>query len=314
MVSVLVDGMSMLEIAVAIEFFGGDAPPGVENWYRHRICSDGGRELRLQGGLRITTDAGPEALRQADTVIVPGWHDSDERPSPELTAELQRAGARGARLVSFCTGAFALAEAGLLDGHEVTTHWETVEKLRDRFPMVTINPSVLYVDSGQVLTAAGSASAIDLALHIIRSDHGAEVANHVARDLVVPPHRDGGQAQFIERPTAPQAADGDGLAVTLDWAIQRLEEPLTVADLAAHATMSPRTFTRRFRAQVGTSPHRWLLHQRIDFARRLLETTDESIDIVATRSGFGTATAMRQHFRSTLKTTPQAYRRTFCCQ
>ena len=312
-VSLIVDGMSMLEIAIATEFFGGEQPPGATSWYRHRICSDGGDEVRLRGGLTVTTDAGLDALRRADTVVIPGWSNSADRPSPQLVVELQRAAARGARLVSFCTGAFALAEAGLLDGLEVTTHWETAEKFRTRFPNVTLNPGVLYVDAGNVLTSAGSASAIDLALHIIRRDHGSDVANFVARDLVVPPHREGGQAQYIDAPAPPPPADGDGLAVTLDWALERLDDPLSVADLAAHATMSPRNFTRRFRAQFGTSPHRWLLHQRIDLARRLLETTEESIDMVATRAGFGTATAMRQHFRTMLHTTPQAYRRTFSC-
>jgi AraC family transcriptional activator FtrA len=312
-VTVLVEGMSMMEIAVATEFFGGEAPPGVTNWYRHRLCSDGRRDIAIKGGLRLTTTAGPEAIRHADTVIIPGWSHSSIPPSPELTAELRRAAARGARLVSFCTGAFALAATGLLDGLEVTTHWETTSAFRERFPAVRLNPSVLYVDAGDVLTSAGSASAIDLALHIIRRDHGAEAANWVARDMVVPPHRDGGQAQYIEAPAPPPPAEGDGLSVTLDWAIERLDQPLSVADLAAHAAMSPRHFTRRFRSQVGTSPHRWLLHQRLDLARRLLETTEEPIELVATRAGFGTATAMRQHFRATLHTTPQAYRRTFAC-
>jgi transcriptional regulator GlxA family with amidase domain len=309
---VLVDGMSQMETAVATEFFGSP-PPGGPPWYSFRICSDGARELRLQG-MRVTTDAGPEAIRQADTVIIPGWSHSDDPASPELIAELQRAHRRGARMVSFCTGAFPLAQAGLLDGLEATTHWSHAEKFRARFPLVRLNPSALYVDSGQVLTSAGSASAIDLALHIIRVDHGADVANDMARAMVVPPHREGGQAQFIESPM-PQTRDGDvePFAATLDWAIEHLDEPLSIEVMAAHAAMSPRHFSRRFKETTGTTPHRWLLGHRLDLARRLLETTEQSIDVVAARAGFGTATAMRQHFRADLHTTPQAYRRTFDC-
>jgi transcriptional regulator GlxA family with amidase domain len=311
-VTVLVDGMSQLETAVATEFFG-DPPPWGIPWYSFRLCSDGGRELRLQG-MRVMTDAGPEAIRQADTVIIPGWNGVDSPASPELVAELQRAHRRGARMVSFCTGAFPLAQAGLLDGLEATTHWSHAETFRQRFPQVRLNPSALYVDAGQVLTAAGSASAIDLALHIIRSDHGAEVANQMARALVVPPHRQGGQAQFIEAPM-PQTRDGEvePFSATLDWAIEHLDESLSISALAAHAAMSPRHFSRRFKETTGTSPHQWLLAQRLDLARRLLETTDDSIDVIASRAGFGTATALRQHFRSQLHTTPQAYRRTFDC-
>jgi transcriptional regulator GlxA family with amidase domain len=312
-VAVLVDGMSQMETAVATEFFGSP-PPGGPPWYSFRICSDGGRELRLQG-MRVTTDAGPEAIRHADTVIIPGWSRVDDPASPELIAELQRAHRRGARMVSFCTGAFVLAQAGLLDGLEATTHWSHAEKFRARYPQVRLNPSALYVDSGQVLTAAGSASAIDLALHIIRLDHGADVANDMARAMVVPPHREGSQAQFIETPM-PQTRDGDvePFAATLDWAIEHLDEPLSIDVLAAHAAMSPRHFSRRFKETTGTTPHQWLLGQRLDLGRRLLETTEESIDAVAARAGFGTATAMRQHFRAQLATTPQAYRRTFeCC-
>jgi transcriptional regulator GlxA family with amidase domain len=309
-VAVLVDGMSQMETAVATEFFGSP-PPGGPPWYSFRICSDGGRELRLQGML-VTTDAGPEAIRHADTVIIPGWSGLDEPASPELIAELQRAHRRGARMVSFCTGAFVLAHAGLLDGLDATTHWSHAERFRALYPQVRLNPSALYVDSGQVLTAAGSASAIDLALHIIRLDHGADVANDMARAMVVPPHRQGSQAQFIEAPM-PQTRDGDvePFAATLDWAIEHLDEPLSIDVLAAHAAMSPRHFSRRFKETTGTTPHQWLLGQRLDLARRLLETTEESIDVVAARAGFGTATAMRQHFRAQLRTTPQAYRRTF---
>jgi transcriptional regulator GlxA family with amidase domain len=313
-VAVLADGMSQIEPAVANEFFGSGPPIEGIDWYDFRLCSDGPRELSLLG-MRVVTDRGVEAIRRADTVIIPGWGEIDVPPSDELIDELRRAHRRGARLVSFCTGAFPLARAGVLDGLEATTHWAYADRMRERYPQVSVNPSALYIDAGQVLTSAGSASAIDLALHIIRLDHGAEVANQMARSMVVPPHRDGGQAQYVESPIAT-TRDGalDPLATTLDWALEHLDEPLSVSSLAEHSAMSPRHFTRRFTDVTGTSPHRWLLRQRLDLARRLLETTDDSIDLVASRAGFGTATAMRQYFRAQLHTTPQAYRRTFDCR
>jgi transcriptional regulator GlxA family with amidase domain len=216
-------------------------------------------------------------------------------------------------MVSFCTGAFLLAEAGLLDGRRATTHWEFTGLLADRHPEVRVDPAVLYVDDGDVLTSAGAAASIDLALHVIRTDFGAEVANRVARDMVVPPHRDGGQAQFIETPVLPQDTPTDHLSATMVWAAERLGDDLSVADLAAHSALSPRQFTRQFRARTGTSPHQWLLTQRTALAQRLLETTDLSIERVATDAGFGTPAAMRLHFQRALRTSPAAYRRCFRC-
>ena len=308
----LVDGMSPLEPAVAQEMFGIDPEiPGV-TWYSHVVAS-AGPTVTLKGGLTVATEHRLDAVRRADTVIIPGWSNSTIPPEAELIDELQRAHRRGARIVSFCTGAYALAHAGLLDGRRATTHWTSAQRFRESFPLVDVDPNVLYIDEGDVLTAAGSASAIDLSLHVIRSDHGAEVANAIARDLVVPPHRDGGQAQYVDAPMPAAIDDVDPFSNTLTWAIEHLDQDLPVADLARRAAMSPRHFTRRFRATTGTSPHQWILTQRLALARRLLETTDEPIEVVAQRSGFGTSAALRLRFRAHLDTTPNAYRATFDC-
>jgi AraC family transcriptional regulator, transcriptional activator FtrA len=212
-------------------------------------------------------------------------------------------------VASICTGAFVLAQAGLLDGRRATTHWAYAERLAERYPAVTVNPGVLYVDEGDVLTSAGVAAGIDLCLHLVRRDHGAEVANAVARRIVVAPHRDGGQAQFVEAPLP--VGEGRGLEATRAWAARRLREPLTVAAMARHAACSERTFARRFRAETGTTPLQWLLGQRVLHARRLLEATDLPVEDVADAAGFGTAASLRSHFRRATATTPLAYRRTF---
>jgi transcriptional regulator GlxA family with amidase domain len=244
-------------------------------------------------------------------VVVPAWKNvEDDRPPPELIDALQRAHRRGARIMSVCSGAFALGHAGLLDGRRATTHWMYAERLATMFPSVEVDPRVLYVDEGDILTSAGTAAGIDLMLHVVRLDHGADVANTVARRMVVPPHRDGGQAQFVELPVAP-SADEDPLAGVLGWMLEHLDEPLPVEELAQQAAMSPRTFARRFRAVTGTTPHQWLLSQRILLAQRLLETTDDPVEWVAQRCGFGSAGALRAHFQRATSTSPLAYRRTF---
>jgi transcriptional regulator GlxA family with amidase domain len=217
--------------------------------------------------------------------------------------------ARGARLVTICSGVFVLAAAGLLDGKRATTHWRYVERLRARYPRVKVEPDVLYVDEGRLLTSAGSAAGLDLCLHIVRRDHGAEIANQVARRLVVPPQREGGQSQYVPVPVAAESTGG--LAAVLEWAQARLNEDLSVERWARRAALSPRTFARRFRAETGTTPHRWLVHQRVLAAQRLLETSDASIDQVAEGVGLQTAATLRLHFRRALRTTPTAYRRRF---
>jgi AraC family transcriptional regulator, transcriptional activator FtrA len=306
-VCVLADGMTSLGAAVANDFFGAPWDLGVP-WYRYTVCSADPSPIRV-GCLPVHVERGVNALSRADTVIVPG---RGLRPPPaELLAALRRAQQRGARIVSFCTGAYVLAEAGLLDDRPATTLWTHAERFQARFPAVRLNPGVLYVDDGQVLTSAGNSAAVDLALHILRSDFGADIANTVARHMVAPPHRRGGQAQYVEVPLGADTNTGEVLAATLEWAMSRLDQPLSVKALAAHATLSPRQFTRQFRQATGTTPHQWLLTQRLALAQRLLEGTDNSIEHIAVAAGFGTAAAMRLHFQRALDTSPVAYRRAF---
>lgn len=310
MVALVIPGMSPLEISVASEFFGIDRELQDAPWYRFRMCTPEPGLVALTGGMQLQVDHGLEQLRLADTVVIPGWCRRTEQPDAELLDALRAADARGARMVSFCTGAFALAAAGVLDGRRATTHWDAADDFRRLHPAIELDPGVLYVQDDHVWTSAGSAASIDCALAIIRHDYGAEVANEVARDLVVPPHREGGQAQFVVTPVA-DCDDGTSLAASLDWAVERLDQPLTVGDLAEHAHLSPRQFSRRFRQVTGTTPHQWLLAQRILLARRLLETTDLSIDRVADEAGFGSPAALRMHFQRSVQTSPQAYRRVF---
>src|SRR3954452_4832520 len=309
-VAIVIPHMSPLEIAVASELFGIERAGLGRDWSRYRICTPEPGLVPLDGGMHLQVDHGLEQLRRADMIVIPGWSERVKRPEPEVIAALEAAHARGVRLVSFCTGAFALAAAGVLDGRTATTHWDAADDFRRLNPTIELDPGVLYVRDGDVWTSAGSAASIDCALAIIREDYGAEVANEVARDLVVPPHREGGQAQFVVTPVA----EGDGatsLAASLDWAVERLDQPLTVADLAEHAHLSPRQFSRRFRQVTGTTPHQWLLAQRILLAPRLLETPDLSIDRVADEAGFGSPAALRIHFQRSVHTSPQAYRRVF---
>jgi AraC family transcriptional activator FtrA len=311
-VTVVAPGMSALEPAVAHDFFGEDRSHLGVAWYRYSVV--GAKALPNPRPFEAyVPPPDHDLVRRADTIVIPGWSSRDRDPDEELVDAIRHADARGARLISFCTGAFLLAEAGVLDGRRATTHWEFTGLLADLFPEIHVDPGVLYVDDGNVLTSAGAAASIDLAVHVIRRDFGAEVANAVARDMVVPPHRDGGQAQFIQTPVLPQGPADDHVAATMIWAAERLGDDLSVADLAAHSSLSPRQFTRQFRARTGTSPHQWLLTQRTSLAQRLLETTDLPIERVATDAGFGTAAAMRLHFQRALHTSPAAYRRCFKC-
>jgi transcriptional regulator GlxA family with amidase domain len=295
---------------------------------RVELCSVRPGPVATSSGFTLDAPRGLDALDDAHTVIVPGFRPgTDRRPAasrrPEAAASgrgawppppaaldaLRAAHIRGARLASICTGAFVLAATGLLDGRRVATHWQHADELARMFPAVHVDPHVLYVDLGSLLTSAGVAAGIDLCLHLLRRDHGAEVANAAARRTVVAPHRSGGQAQFIECPVPVR--EGAGLEATRTWAIERLEQPLTVAALARHASCSERTFARRFRAETGTTPLRWLLEQRILHARRLLERTELPVEVVARRCGFGSGTALREHFRRATSSTPTAYRRAF---
>jgi transcriptional regulator GlxA family with amidase domain len=251
------------------------------------------------------------AAADADTVVVPGVTGYAEPPPQPVLDLLRDAHARGARIASICTGAFVLAAAGLLDGRRVTTHWAVAGELAARYPRVQVDPSVLYVDNGDILTSAGNAAGIDLLLHVVRRDHGAEVANRVARRNVVAPWRDGGQSQFSAPPAIPDDDAGPGTAATRAFALDRLGEPLPLDRMAAHAAMSVRTFTRRFRAETGQSPHTWLAAQRVTLARRLLETTDLPVERVAADAGFGTAASLRQHLRTAIGVSPGTYRRMY---
>ena len=311
MATVVVDGMTPLEPSVAAEVFAYDRSDDLGvRWYQHRFCTERPGRVHLRDGFDVHIDHDLRSLSWADTIIIPGWPPIAEPVSDALAAALRRAHARGARLVSFCTGAFGLAGAGVLDGRRATTHWNRTQDLMRMHPSVDVDPAVLYVDGGDVLTSAGSAASIDLSLYVVRCDFGADVANSVARDMVVPPHRDGGQAQYIDAPMAA-CAETDPLAATLDWAVEHLDEPLAIEQLAEHAAMSVRTFIRRFRAATGTTPHRWLTQRRVAAAQALLETSDLSVERVAEHCGFGTAASLRMHFQRQLHLSPQAYRQRF---
>jgi transcriptional regulator GlxA family with amidase domain len=302
-----------LDLGTPSQIFGTAHDAAGEQLYTIGVCTPGGLPVRSSAGFQVLPEHGLELLDQADTVIVPGIHDgaalTEGVLDPAVHQALHAAYDRGARIMSICTGAFVLAAAGLLDGRPATTHWAYAERFRRWYPDVQLDPDVLFVDDGNVLTSAGVAAGIDLCLHVIRTDHGSAVANRSARRCVVPPWRDGGQAQYIERPV-PRPTDAS-TAPTRQWAQHRLHEPLTLRELAGHASMSVRTFTRRFRAETGLSPARWLLQHRTDHARLLLETTDLAVDQVARQSGFGTAAALRQQLHQSIGVPPTTYRRTF---
>ncbi len=304
--------VAAFELGVAHEVFGLDRSEYADPWYRFRVVSAGEPVVPVRDSdWAITTPYTIDDLGDADTVIVPVWPDRAAPAPPDLLDALRAVHARGGRLMSVCTGAFLLAQTGLLDGRRATTHWMWAEELAATYPAISVDPNVLFVDAGdRIFTSAGTAAGIDLCLHIVRLDHGADVANKVARRMVVPPQRAGGQAQFVDAPLPSQCED-DPIARTLDWAMANLDRPLVVDDLATLALLSPRSFARRFRAATGTTPMQWLARQRVLHAQRLLETTDLSIERVADRCGFGTATGLRVHFRRVVGTTPMAYRRAF---
>ncbi|MEV5509890.1 helix-turn-helix domain-containing protein [Streptomyces orinoci] len=306
------DGLPFFELAIPCHIFGDDRIETPEDWYELKLCAVGTERDGLAGSMHwfsARTPYGAEELVTADTVLVPGAADVHGDPPGELTEALRTAHRRGARLVSLCSGAFTLAATGLLDGRAATTHWRYAPLLAERYPAVRVEPSVLYVDHGDVVTGAGSTASIDVCLHLVREDFGMETANAVARQLVAPAHRPGGQAQFIEAPL-PGRVD-DPLARLLEWAAGRLHEPLTVADLARRARMSPRTLARRFQAATGTTPMQWLQVQRVARARELLENSDESVDRVAELCGLGTAANFRRRFAGVVGVAPSEYRRAF---
>lgn len=315
-VALCLPGVVAFDLAAPAQAFAGAARAGGQPLYEFSTCSVDGGEMQSTTGFSIAPQSGLRALAKADTIVVPGYLAVFDPPPQEATAALRRAAARGARVISVCTGAYALAHAGLLDGRRATTHWGWAEELAARFPAIEVDAAALYVDEGEVMTSAGLSAGIDLSLHVIRKDFGAAAGERVARHMVAAPHREGGQAQFIERPgpssaSASEASPSNGLETTRRWAAERLDEPLDVAAMSRHAGVSPRTFARRFREETGTTPLQWLLTQRVLEARRLLEESDLSIDEIAWRAGFGTAASLRDHFRRSTATTPTAYRRSF---
>jgi transcriptional regulator GlxA family with amidase domain len=302
------DGLVAFDLTAATQVFLAASTEAGTPLYEVSCCSPGGAEVTTTTGFALRPPRDLGSLPAADTVVVPGYFAVLDRPPEPAIEALRVAAARGARVISVCTGAFALAHAGLLDGRRATTHWAHAEQLGTLFPRVEVEPGSLYVDEGDVMTSAGLSAGIDLALHVVRKDFGAAAGERVARRMVAAPHREGGQAQFIKRPALEESGS---LEATRRWAAERLAQPLDVAAMARHAGVSPRTFARRFRAETGTTPLRWLLAQRVLEARRLLEESDLPIDDVAWRAGFGTAASLREHFRRATATTPTAYRRSF---
>lgn len=303
------DGVAPFELGVACEVFGTDRSKQGLPLHDFAVCGVQAGPIRTKSGFHIHTPHGLERLAEADLVLVPPM-DEPPPPSvpPEALAALRAAVDRGAWVAGLCTGVFALAHAGLLDGRRAAVHWYAAAMFQATFPQVELDPFVLYVAEPPVFTSAGTAAAIDLCLHLVREGYGAQVANAIARRMVVPPHRDGGQAQYIELPV-PTAADA--LTPVLAWLEQHLDQELSVAELARRSHMSPRTFARRFVAETGTTPHHWLTTQRIVQAQRLLETTPQDVETIARSCGFGNAAVLRHHFTRRLGTTPTRYRRTF---
>jgi len=305
------DGLRTFEFGCMTELFGTPQPQ-IDPWYTMRVCSVTPGPNKAAGGFKITAPYTLRALDRAGTIIIPGWRRPLSEAPESLLRKIRRAHADGARLVSVCSGAFVLAAAGVLDGLRATTHWAYADELAESFPTLTIDPDVLYVDEGNVLTSAGSAAGLDLGLHLIRRDCGASVANAIARQLVIPPHRDGGQQQFIDVPIGVTPDDGK-LASLLDDIRHDLTHPHTVDSLARRVHMSPRTFARRFKAVTGTTPHRWLTHERVRRAQMILESGATDIETVARSAGFADAQLLRLHFKRIVGTSPTAYSKSFRC-
>jgi AraC family transcriptional regulator, transcriptional activator FtrA len=311
-VAVAYDGLCSFEFGIATELFGLARPELGVKWYEYRVVAASNEPIQMTGGLTVHASTDLRHVRRAGTIVLPGWKDKDVLPPPPLVAALRYAYARGARIVSICSGVYVLAATGLLDGFPATTHWRYADHLAAMYPAIHVQPNVLYVDNGQLLTSAGSAAGIDLGLHLIRRDYGSAVAAEVARRLVMHPQREGGQAQFIrhDRPVASSIAN-NRLGDAIDWAQHHLADVITVADLAERAHLSTRTFARRFLEEMGTSPLAWILAQRLHLAQELLETTSKPLDQVAAASGFASPETMRHHFRRELGTSPSRYRSLF---
>ncbi|MFC4589307.1 GlxA family transcriptional regulator [Sphaerisporangium corydalis] len=309
--ALIYDDMRAFDYAVMAEVWGMDRADGGVPAFELRRCSVDGRPVRMHPGARVEATHGLDGLAGADLVVAPGREDPSAPVPAAIIEALRAAHAGGGTIASLCSGAFVLAAAGILEGRRAVTHWLLTERLARDHPGVTVVPDVLFMEDGGVWTAAGTAGGVDLCLELVRRAHGAAVANTIARRMVTAAHRDGGQAQFVERPVPQMAGGRSAVTATLEWARGHLSLPLTVTDLARHARSAPRTFARDFVSQTGATPAQWLIRQRVTEAQRLLETTDLSIEQVATRCGFGTATMLRRHFARILGTTPTRYRHTF---
>lgn len=302
----------MFEVAVACEVFGLDRRDDGVPLFDFRVCGLATRPIATTSGVHVVPERTLRGLHRADLVIVPGWHHTDREPVPRsVVRALRRAHERGARVASFCSGAFALAAAGLLEGRRAATHWLYAEALQRAHPGVEVDRDVLYVDEDPIFTSAGTAAAIDLCLHLVRKDHGAAVASVIARRMICPPHRDGGQAQYVRTAPAHEVEAPGAIDPLMAWAVRNLDRDLSVATLARRARMAPRTFARSFKQTTGATPHQWVTRQRVAEAQRLLETTRLSVDRIASRCGLGTAPNLRVHFTRIVGTTPTAYRATF---
>lgn len=304
------DGLCTFEFGVAVEIFGLPRPEMGDDWYRFAVAAVDKGELRATGGIRVLADGDLSLLNTADLVVIPGWRGVDMTVPAELCDALRDAHARGCQLLSICSGVFVLAASGLLNGRNATTHWRYTETLNARFPDITVVEDVLYQDEGEILTSAGSAAGIDLCLHVVRRDYGMEAANHVARRLVIPPHRDGAQTQRMSRPVA-QLRESERLGQLFDFLHQHLTVSHSVRSLAARVGMSQRTFLRRFADATGTTPARWMLNERLLRAKDFLETSRLSIDSIAAQTGFGHTATLRHHFRQHFALSPAQYRKQF---
>lgn len=308
-VAVIYDNLCTFEFGCVTEVFALQRPEIERKWYEFKVCSIERRTVQAHGGIAVRASYGPEVLDRADTIIIPGWRQVDERPPEILLRKLQQAHKRGARICSICSGVFVLGHAGLLDGKKVTTHWRYASLLRQTFPDLQVDQDVLYIDEGQIITSAGSAAGLDMLLHLVRKDYGAKVGNKVAQRLVIPPHRDGGQAQYIPR-LVSEESDAN-MAKVLDWIQKHLREPLTVDFIAKKFALGKRTLERHFRAQTGMSPQQWIIRQRVGYAKELLEEKSYSLSQIAESAGFGSNESFRRHFKLVTKLSPSVYRKQF---
>lgn len=308
-VALAYDRLCTFEFGCTVELFALERPELEVDWYDFAVCAIEQGPIRAAGGIMVQAPYQPELLAQADTIVIPGWRDADEMPPAALLEQLRAAHQRGARLCSICSGVFVLAAAGLLDGKPATTHWRYADKLAQRYPQIQVQPDDLYVDNGQLITAAGSAAGLDMLLHLVRRDYGAKVGNQVAQRLVVAPHREGGQAQFLPRPMAHSEAGR--LSRLMDWLRSHPALPHTVASMAEQAAMSPRTLQRQFQQATGMGPLEWLIRERVALVKEMLEVPDVPLAQIAERTGFASEESLRHHFRRLAATSPGAYRKRF---